>query len=170
MGNALTDHVKIYVMKKIFVLAMLVIVSRISLAQPPEGKALPGDCYGTGADATKATNIATVPAELKKDKAIPVIIKAKVLDVCPKKGCWLKLQVNDSTTAFVKMKDYGFFLPSAIKGKTIALDGEAELKVTSVDELRHYAKDAKKSKEEIEAITQPTEEIRFTAKGISVIK
>ncbi|MFT3748405.1 MAG: DUF4920 domain-containing protein [Agriterribacter sp.] len=157
-------------MKKAFVLAMLVIASKFLLAQPPDGKALPGDSYGNGADATKATDIAALPAQLKKDKPIAVVIKAKVLDVCSKKGCWLKLQVNDSTTAFVKMKDYGFFLPAAIKGKTIALDGEAELKVTSVAELRHYAEDAKKPKEEIEAITQPTEEIRFTAKGIAVVK
>ena len=149
---------------------MLVIASKFLLAQPPEGKALPGDSYGAGADVTKTTDIAALPAELKKNKPIPVIIKAKVLEVCANKGCWLKLQVNDSTTAFVKMKDYGFFLPLAVKGKTIALDGEAELKVISVDELRHYAKDAKKSKEEIEAITQPAEEIRFTAKGISVVK
>ncbi|MCC6289619.1 MAG: DUF4920 domain-containing protein [Chitinophagaceae bacterium] len=157
-------------MKKLFVLMMLVMLSKISLAQPPDGKALPGDTYGAGADASKATDIAALPAQLKKGKSIPVIIKAKVLDVCPNKGCWLKLQVNDSTTAFVKMKDYSFFLPSAIKGKTIALDGQAELKVTSVSELRHYAEDAKKSKEEIEAITQPTEEIRFIANGISVVK
>lgn len=157
-------------MKKLLVCMMLVTASKISLAQLPAGDALPGDAYGAGADAAQAKDIAALPAQLEKNKTIPVVIKAKVLDVCPKKGCWLKLQVNDSTTAFVKMKDYGFFLPAAIKGKTIALDGEAELKVTPVDELRHYAKDAKKSKEEIEAITQPKEEIRFTAKGISVVK
>jgi hypothetical protein len=44
------------------------------------------------------------------------------------KGCWLKLQVNDSTTAMVKMKDYGFFLPLAAKGKTVVVDGEVKMK------------------------------------------
>ncbi|MET0394478.1 MAG: DUF4920 domain-containing protein, partial [Chitinophagaceae bacterium] len=102
--------------------------------------------------------------------SIDTRITAKVLDVCPKKGCWLKLAVNDSTTAFVKMKDYAFFLPMAIKGKTIVLDGEAMMKTTSVDELRHYAQDAKKSKDEIAAITKPLTEIRFTAKGITVVE
>lgn len=157
-------------MKKLLICLIIMAGSKFLLAQPPAGNALPGDAYGAGAQAAKATDIVTLPSQLKKDKSISVVIKAKVLDVCPKKGCWLKLQVNDSTTAFVKMKDYGFFLPSAIKGKTIVLDGEAELKITSVDELRHYAEDAKKSKEEVEAITKPTEEIRLTAKGISVVK
>ena len=157
-------------MKKLFSLFALALSASAVMAQPPAGDAKPGEWYGERTTADGAINIAEIPAKLEKKESFDTKIKAKVLEVCSKKGCWIKLAVNDTTTAFVKMKDYGFFLPSAIKGKTIALDGEAELKVTSVDELRHYAKDAKKSKEEIEAITQPTEEIRFTAKGIAVIK
>lgn len=157
-------------MKKILLCLVLASVSKFLLAQPPAGKAIPGDVYGAGANINKATDITTLPSQLKNNKSMPVVVKAKVLDVCPKKGCWLKLQVNDSTTAFVKMKDYGFFLPAAIKGKTIVLDGEATLKETSVAELRHYAEDANKSKAEIEAITKPAEEIGLTAKGIVVIK
>ncbi|RYG26476.1 MAG: DUF4920 domain-containing protein, partial [Chitinophagaceae bacterium] len=49
------------------------------------------------------------------------------------------------------------------------LDGEAAKKTISVEELQHYAEDAKKSKEEIAAITKPQQEIRFTAKGIVVV-
>jgi hypothetical protein len=39
-----------------------------------------------------------------------------------------------------------------------------------VDELRHYAEDAKKSQAEIDAINQPQKEIRLTATGIVVMK
>jgi fatty acid/phospholipid biosynthesis enzyme len=67
------------------------------------------------------------------------------------------------------MKDYGFFLPLDIKGKTVVLDAEATLKTTPVEELKHYAQDAKKPKEEIAKITQPKEEIFLTAKGILVV-
>jgi DNA-directed RNA polymerase subunit F len=115
-------------------------------------------------------NIAEIPAKLKSTETIDTKIKAKIVDVCPKKGCWLKLQVNDSTTAMVKMKDYGFFLPVAAKGKTVVLDGEVKMKTTSVAELKHYAEDAKKSKEEIAAITKPEKEIRVTAKGIVIVE
>ncbi|MBX3240149.1 MAG: DUF4920 domain-containing protein [Chitinophagaceae bacterium] len=158
-------------MKKQFILLAIVTLSAVfANAQPPEGKALPGDAYGAVVNAKGADPITTLPAKLDGDNPVAAKIKAKVLDVCPKKGCWLKLEINDSTTAFVKMKDYAFFLPTAIKGKTIVLDGEAVLKTTSVEELRHYAEDAKKSKEEIEAITKPKEEIRLTANGIVVVK
>lgn len=68
------------------------------------------------------------------------------------------------------MKDYAFFLPTAIKGKTILLDGKAQLKQTSVEELRHYAEDAKKPQSEIDKITTPVTEIRLLASGIRVIQ
>ena len=67
------------------------------------------------------------------------------------------------------MKDYGFFLPVAAVGKTVVLDAKVELKTTSVEELKHYAEDAKKSPEEIAAITAPKKEISVMAKGIVVV-
>ena len=72
--------------------------------------------------------------------------------------------------ATVKMKDYGFFLPLAAKGKNVVIDGKVELKTTSVAELRHYAEDAKKTNEEINAITKPTKEVRVMAKGIVIVE
>ena len=50
------------------------------------------------------------------------------------------------------------------------IDGKVELKTTSVAELRHYAEDAKKTNEEINAITKPTKEVRVMAKGIVIVE
>ncbi|NSL88289.1 DUF4920 domain-containing protein [Chitinophaga solisilvae] len=154
------------------ILFLLLLISGIAAkAQPPKGTAAKGTVYGAGANANGAIEAVQLPTLLKSDTAkMQVKVKAKVLDVCPKKGCWMKLQVNDSTTAFVKMKNYGFFVPLDIKGKTIVLDGLAYNHITSVAELQHYAEDAKKSPEEINAITQPKKEIRFTADGIVVVE
>ena len=69
----------------------------------------------------------------------------------------------------VKMKDYGFFVPLAAKGKTVVIEGQVSMKTTSVKELRHYAEDAKKSQAEIDAITQPKKEVNILANGIVVI-
>jgi DNA-directed RNA polymerase subunit F len=157
-------------MKKIFLNVAVILLAVVANAQPPAGDAKPGDQYGEKITAEGAVNIADVAAKLDKTESVDTKIKAKIVDVCPKKGCWLKLQVNDSTTAMVKMKDYGFFLPLAAKGKTVVLDGVAQIKTTSVAELKHYAEDAKKSKEEIAAITKPEKEIRVMAKGIVVVE
>lgn len=157
-------------MKRILLTALVVMTAILAQAQPPAGDAKPGEWYGEKITADGAVALSELPAQLENKEAIDTKIKAKILEVCPKKGCWLKLQVNDSTTAMVKMKDYGFFLPVAAKGKTVVIDGEVKMKTISVAELQHYAEDAKKSKEEIAAITKPEKEIRVTAKGIVVVE
>ena len=140
-------------------------------AQPPAGDAKPGEWYGEQVNAEGAVPINDVVAKLDAGtESVDGKIKAKIVDVCPKKGCWLKLELADGKTAMVKMKDYGFFLPVTAKGKTVVIDGETKIKTTSVSELKHYAEDAKKSKEEIDAITQPQKEVRVLAKGIVVVE
>ncbi|NIG56379.1 DUF4920 domain-containing protein [Chitinophaga sp. Cy-1792] len=158
-------------LKSMISLLALLLVVTLAVAQPPKGPANPNTRYGAGTTATGAVDASRLPGLLKNDTGkLAVKIQAKVLDVCPKKGCWMKLQVNDSTTAFVKMKNYGFFVPLDIKGKTIVLDGEAYQHVTSVAEQRHYAEDAKKTQAEIDAITEPLKEYRYTASGILVLQ
>jgi DNA-directed RNA polymerase subunit F len=157
-------------MKKILFGACFLLGALMIQAQPPAGHANPGDTYGEKISPDGAVPLSELQDRLAKDETVDGKIKAKIIEVCPKKGCWLKLQVNDSTTALVKMKEYAFFLPVAAKGKTVVIDGETKMKTTSVAELRHYAEDAKKSKEEIAAITKPEKEIRVTARGIVVVQ
>jgi hypothetical protein len=155
---------------RIIILLFFIMTAAVAFAQPPQVPADPGATFGAGASADKAFEVAQLPDFLKGKESAEVKVIAKVVDVCPKKGCWMALEMPDNNKVFVKMKDYGFFVPMAMIGKTIVIDGEAKTVTTSVDELKHYAEDAKKSKEEIAAITEPKEEIRLTAKGILVMK
>jgi hypothetical protein len=157
-------------MRKITLLIALIICVTFVNAQPPAGKANVGDTYGAKVTEQGAIAISELPALLKGKDTIAVKVKAKAVNSCSSKGCWMNLKVDDKTTAFVKMKDYGFFVPMAIADKNIILDGIAFIKTTSVAELKHYAEDGKKSQAEIDAITEPKEEIRFLANGIMVVK
>jgi hypothetical protein len=158
-------------MKKVIMSCIVLLVAAVMFAQPPAGDARPGDSYGEKITAEGAIPLTDAVAKLNEGKeSVDTKIKARIVEVCPKKGCWLKLQLNEKETAMVKMKDYGFFLPVSAKGKTVVIDGEVKKKTISVAELKHYAEDAKKSKEEIDAITKPEEEIRVTAKGIVVVE
>ena len=149
----------------------VVIIAAAANAQPPAGDAKPGDWYGEKITAENAIPIAAVATKLSSGtESVDTKIKAKIVDVCPKKGCWLKLELSNGETAKVEMKDYGFFLPLAAIGKTVVIDGEAKVKTTSVAQLRHIAEDAKKPKEEIDAITEPKKVITVTAKGIVVVE
>lgn len=158
-------------MKKILFLLSFISIAAIVQAQPPTGDSKPGEWYGDKVNPDGALNINDVVAKLNGGSEFnDVKVQAKVLEVCPKKGCWLKLELKDGSTATVKMKDYGFFLPVSAQGKTVVIDGEVKLKTTSVSELKHYAEDAKKTQAEIDAITSPQKEVRVTAKGIVVVQ
>lgn len=158
-------------MKKVFFSLLVAGLGFLANAQPPEGDAKPGEWYGEQVTPAGAVLIHDVVAKLNSGKEeMDAKIKAKITEVCAKKGCWVKLDLGNGETATVKMKDYGFFLPLAAKGKTVVIDGEVKLKTTSVAELRHYAEDAGKSKEEIEAIKEPKKEVRVMAKGIVVVE
>lgn len=157
-------------MKGILIAAALVLVAFVSNGQPPKLATTPGSVYGATTTTEGAVAAAQLPALLEGKQQADVKITAKVVDVCAKKGCWMALEMPDQSKVFVKMKDYGFFVPLELIGKTVVIDGEAKLITTSVDELKHYAEDAKKSKEEIDAIKAPKEEIRLTANGIVVVK
>ncbi|MBF4467191.1 DUF4920 domain-containing protein [Flavobacterium sp. LC2016-12] len=145
----------------------------VEKASPPAGSAIVGDYYG--ADVSKAAESEAISVEkletkLQNEKKIEnVTVKGEVTDVCEKRGCWLTVKTGNGSSFFVKMKDYAFFVPTSLKGKNVVLEGNAEKKITSVDDLKHYAKDAKKSQAEINAITSPKEEIRFLADGIKVV-
>jgi hypothetical protein len=111
----------------------------------------------------------TVPEMLKmmegKDK-LYVTIRANVIECCQKKGCWMKVDKGNGETMMVTFKDYGFFVPLESAGKTAIMKGFAYYDTISVEMLRHYAEDAGKSKEEIEAITEPEYDIAFEASGV----
>lgn len=148
---------------------MMLTVGIVS-AQPPKGPVTPGTTFGDPTSANGATPVSDLPKVLVDDQPKMVKVAGKVTDVCPKKGCWLSLEMPDNSKVFVKMKDYGFFVPVELIGKTVVIDAQAKLVKTSVDELKHYAEDAKKSKEEVDAIKEDKEEIRLTANGILIVK
>src|SRR5690606_1871066 len=56
---------------------------------------------------------------------------ATVNEVCKKKGCWMKLDIDGEET-MVRFKDYGFFMPKDIDGKSVTLNGKAYVEEMSV--------------------------------------
>ncbi len=95
------------------------------------------------------------------------IVEGTITDVCPKKGCWMR--VTDGTQElFVRFKDYGFFVPMNAAGHEVVMHGTAVRELTSVDELRHYAQDAGKSAEEIALITEPAARVIFFADSVYI--
>ncbi len=156
-------------MKKLLLSVLALVSVSVLFAQPPAGDANLGDVYGANVTAGKNVNAKKLTGMLQKGP-VDTKLKAKVLEVCSNKGCWIKVELEDKSTAFVKMKDYKFFVPTTLEGKNIEIDGKVEMATTSVGELKHFAEDAKQPQEEIDAITEPKKEIKIMANGIKVVE
>lgn len=134
-----------------------------------------GESTGVYGEKFKAKNVvpySSLVGKMKSADKVEAIVTATVESVCQKKGCWMNL-VSDNPNdppMFVKFKDYGFFMPKDCSGQHVIMKGIASREVTSVSELKHYAEDAGKSKEEIDAITEPKEELTFLASGVILYK
>ena len=107
---------------------------------------------------------------LKKGDTIYVKFQSDIKTVCKKKGCWMNLDLTDNNKAFVKFKDYGFFVPLNADGSESIVYGKAYIDVVSVDELKHYAKDGGKSQAEINKIKKPEITYAFMANGVYIKK
>ena len=156
-------------MKKILALIPVLLFTFNLMAQPPKVPADKGTISGN-----KVVEEGAVPADLLDDslkttgQSKELKVTGKVIEVCKAEGCWVRMETR-SGSILVKMKDHAFLVPVALEGKTIVADGVATFKETSVAQLRHFAEDAGKTKEEIEKITIPKKEIVFQATGIKVL-
>ncbi|MBK6484905.1 MAG: DUF4920 domain-containing protein [Chitinophagales bacterium] len=124
--------------------------------------------FGQQIDEKGAISMAKLEKQMKDKDEMQTKVTGTVVECCQVKGCWMTIDKGDGTTMRVKFKDYGFFVPKDIAGKTAIMEGMARMETTSVDEQRHYAEDAGKTKAEIEAITQPTRELVFEASGVII--
>ena len=107
---------------------------------------------------------------MKSGDTINVKFASRVKEVCSKKGCWMKLSLDDNSEAMVRFKDYGFFMPLDAKDREVIIEGRAFVQETSIEELKHYAEDAGKSKDEIDKIIATKKEFAFEANGVLMNK
>lgn len=124
-------------------------------------------------------------AQITEDGALPVAellskmegkdsLRIKVVgvidEVCQKKGCWMDVAIDEDgeNYLFVKFKDYEFFVPKNAAGQEVVMEGVAYLDTTTIEELKHYAKDAGEPDSVINAITEPEIGYNFMAEGVII--
>ncbi|RNI27503.1 DUF4920 domain-containing protein [Rufibacter immobilis] len=157
-------------MKAILTLFLGMCVTTATYAQQNIPSAKAGVTYGKKTTAKKAVKMTDLPAKLTSDSVFVGKVEGTVVEVCKKKGCFMKLARTNGEPVMVKFTDYAFFMPQDIVGKTVVVEGTAKVKETSVERLQHFAQDAGKSKEEIAAITKPKTDIEIVADGVLVVK
>lgn len=130
--------------------------------------ALTGKTYGTAITAEGAQPIAAINQVLGNQDSAQVKLVGKADAVCQAKGCWLTMKTPEGKPMRVRFKDYAFFVPKDIVGKTVVINGWAHRETVPVEDLQHYAKDAGKSEKEVAAITQPEHQLNFEADGVLI--
>lgn len=157
-------------MKKIILSLVFCAMATLGFAQESVDN-VEGQSFGEGVKKGNIIPATEVNSKLGTATKADMKVEGEVVNVCKKKGCFMTVKISDKETMFVKFKDYGFFMPKDMPaGTKVVIDGFAQRKVTSVDDLQHYARDAKKSEEEIAKITEPKKEIVFEAKGAVIVK
>lgn len=163
-------------MKKIFIIAAVSVALVSCNKNVSDVKSEPKVTYASFGDKIKADNSITKEEMLGKYKTLKagdtlnVKVATKINEICQNKGCWMTLDLGNSEKAFVKFKDYGFFVPMNAQKRETVVEGKAFVEETSVAELKHYAEDEGKSAEEIAKITAPKTEYKFLANGVLIAK
>ncbi|WP_109298887.1 DUF4920 domain-containing protein [Aquimarina sp. AU474] len=107
---------------------------------------------------------------IKEGDTVNIAFTSTVNNVCKAKGCWMKVALDTDKETMVKFKNYGFFVPKDIENDTVIVEGKAFVSEMSVEDQRHFASDAGKTKEEIAAITTPKKTYSFIAEGVLIKK
>lgn len=157
---------------RFLIFLMAVALIGLSSCKEQAKESTPGQNFGKELSSDNAIAFNDLMTQISTQDSVRTKVKATVESVCQAKGCWMNLVNAEGDTdpsIFVKFKDYGFFVPKDIAGKEVIIEGVAYREVTTVDELRHYAEDEGKSEEEIMAITEPVEELKFMADGVIVL-
>lgn len=121
------------------------------------------DQFGAPVKGTKPVSVDAAIAQFKKTKK-PMLMEAKVDKVCLKKGCWMALK-SKTTDVRVTFKDYGFFVPVSLVGKTVWVEGQMAEKKLTLAQTKHYVEDEGGDPSKV---TEARTDYQFVATGVLV--
>ncbi len=124
--------------------------------------------FGEAITKDGALAVEEVLALIADNENTEVRVTGTIKEVCQHTGCWMKFDFGDGEEIMVHMKDHEFYVPMDAAGKKAWVEGVATREMISVNMLKHYAEDAGKSQEEIDAITEPQMTYTLDAKGVII--
>jgi hypothetical protein len=117
--------------------AVIAALALLVLAVP----ALAGErkTYGKGVSAPDTIKLSELVAHPDKYVDKTVRVEGVVLDVCPKRGCWMELSGDvEYKTVRIKVEDGVIVFPLDAKGKHAVAEGVFTTRPMSLDETKSY--------------------------------
>jgi len=88
--------------------------------------------YGKKIDKSNAITVDKLENSLKISSKYKGKLTGRIVQVCPKSGCFLTLQRDgNKEPIMVRFTDYSYFVPADLAGKNVILEGYAKLKEIS---------------------------------------
>ncbi len=101
-----------------------------------------------------------------KEEEQEFTFKGEITEVCQSAGCWVNVKKPNGEVFMVRFRDHFGIPKDTKKGTSAFFHGLAYMDTVEVADLKHYAEDAGKSKEEIAKITKDEIRFEFEADGI----
>jgi hypothetical protein len=129
--------------------------------------ALPaGEEFGSALTLGDVTGLQDVVRRPQAYADRPVLVRARVYDVCQRKGCWMVLREGDSEVR-VSFKDYGFFVPRDCTGQLAYVEGRVTSEMLGEEDARHYAGES--LRDDPAQIEGPQRVVALEATGVRLI-
>lgn len=127
------------------------------------------ETYGKFADQPPPkTSLAQLTAATNGDSSAAVQLEGVVGKICEKKGCWMTLK-DGSNEIRVTFVNYSFFVARKLEGQKVLVEGQLKRQKRSVDDQRHFLKDAGANAEALAKITQEATMNEFVASAVKTI-
>ena len=96
--------------------------------------------FGAGVKLAQATPIDTILANPKEWNGKTVRVEGMIVDVCPKRGCWMELAGSQPGSKLkFKVTDGEMVFPMDAKGQRASAEGVIAVKELSIEESKQYA-------------------------------
>ncbi|GAB4338764.1 MAG: hypothetical protein Kow0037_23060 [Calditrichia bacterium] len=121
-------------------------------------KTNPVGTYGKGINLAEVTPLSEILASPEKFEGQKVHVRGTIVDVCPKRGCWVELAGEEEfKTIRVKVTDGEIVFPLSAKGNQADVEGVVEKLTLSVKQARAYQAHMAEERGETIDTTQITE-------------
>ncbi len=131
-------------------------------------KADPVGTYGKGITLAEKTLISNILSSPEKFENKQVLVSGTVIEVCPKRGCWIELSGDEEFQQIrVKVKDGEIVFPLSAKGQQATVEGTVEkLELSKKQVIKWKAHQAEEHGEEFDSTTVTGPMTIWRIKGI----
>lgn len=126
------------------------------------------ETFGEPISLRKPTRVSKILAQPESYLGQRVLVRGKVLEVCPNKGCWIDIDSDAPDEKIqVKVEDDIIVFPQTLKGQTVLVEGVVEkLQLSKEQALAMRKHEAEEYGKEFDPQIEVTEETIYRIKGM----